>query len=399
MTRDRRRAADRVAAATARGSWWLSSGAWTYSRSASVSWIARSTTSIALESAVTAQSRRPPQRRPAPRISAARFCSRPREPSRPEPVGPFSPPVITSIVTASPAAWWASSVAPQPSSMSSGCAPIASTLRMVVLLDGRVGGRRRRSSVGQPLPHPLEEDEADNTGSEQADRRTRAVARPGHLRRGRTPGRLGVDDHGRALQHPLRVRGRDAHREDTALPPRKERGRLVAVVARRRQLVLRAVRDGHADARGIGVAENGREVTGPVHGDAVHDRDDRRGGRRRHPGTGQGHGEEAQRQEHEAPGPYEPADVAHHVPALDVTGGRSARQALTGAVLGELERDSPRRVRSAHRHPPGAPRTASAIAAAAGNVSAVAHAGGSSAAVAYSPCLIRMGRAPTARAP
>ena len=58
-------------------------------------------------------------------------------------VTPRCPVVITSIVTWSPRATWRRSAPPQPSSMSSGCAPIASTF---TVLEPFVGGRGAHST-------------------------------------------------------------------------------------------------------------------------------------------------------------------------------------------------------------------------------------------------------------
>src|SRR3712207_2591725 len=194
MIRDSRRAADSVAAATARWSWWLSSGAWTYTTSASISAMARSTMATVAASAVTVQSTWPPHRSRAPRVRAACSCSRRRPMIVASSPGPFSPPVMTSMVTASPAAEWASRVAPQPSSMSSGCAPTARTLRIVALL----GGQR-------PLARPVDEDGADDAGDRQPDGRAGAVTLLRQLGRRRADlrgGRGGPVVQRVAVQHP-----------------------------------------------------------------------------------------------------------------------------------------------------------------------------------------------------
>src|SRR3954447_16297566 len=119
-----------------------------------------------LASGVRVQSRSPPQRSVAPRAAAAARCSAPRSPTGP---GPFSPPVSTSMVTGSPAAAWASSAPPQPSSMSSGCAPIARTLRMA----GLPGGDRL---LARAADHPAHDQDPDAGGDDQADGDAGAVA-------------------------------------------------------------------------------------------------------------------------------------------------------------------------------------------------------------------------------
>ena len=62
-----------------------------------------------------------------PMTGAAPSGSRPS----PVPAGPGTPRESVRIVTASPSAWWASSVPAAPISTSPGCAPIASTLSVV----------------------------------------------------------------------------------------------------------------------------------------------------------------------------------------------------------------------------------------------------------------------------
>src|SRR3712207_3497606 len=81
---------------------------------------------------------------------------------------------MTSMVTASPAAEWASRVAPQPSSMSSGCAPTARTLRIAAARHAQ-----------RPLAGTVDEDGADEARGRQPDGRAGPVALLRQLRRRR----------------------------------------------------------------------------------------------------------------------------------------------------------------------------------------------------------------------
>src|SRR5918998_4599250 len=252
MTRDSRRAADSVAAATARWSWWLSSGACTYTTSASVSLIARSTTATVAASGVTVQSTWPPHSSLAPRVRAACSCSRRRPVITASSPGPFSPPVMTSMVTASPAAEWASREAPQPSSMSSGWAPTARTLRIVAPRSGQ-----------RPLARPVHEGGADDAGSHQPDGRTGAVALLRQLRRRRAdPGRARCRPvvEREAVEHPagagvqvgLAHRGGERAVDRAGLERRRRQGREL----RRGGLVVGAARDRDGARRGVHVADD-----------------------------------------------------------------------------------------------------------------------------------------------
>src|SRR3712207_3457796 len=252
MIRDSRRAADSVAAATARWSWWLSSGAWTYTTSASVSLSARSTTATVATSGVTVQSTWPPHRSRAPRVRAACSCSRRRPVIAASSPGPFSPPVMTSMVTASPAAEWANSVAPQPSSMSSGCAPTARTLRIVA-----------PRSCRRPRARPADEDGADDAGDCQPDGRTGAVALLRQLRRrGADPGRARCRPvvERVAVEHPagpgVQVGPAHGGGERAVDGARLEGGRRQGRERRRVGLVVGAARDPDGARRGVDVADH-----------------------------------------------------------------------------------------------------------------------------------------------
>src|SRR5919112_1948744 len=283
MTRESRRAADSAAAATARWSWWLSSGACTYTTSASVSLIARSTIATVAASGVTVQSTWPPHSSRAPRVRAACSCSRRRPTIVSSSPGPFSPPVMTSMVTASPAAECASSVAPQPSSMSSGCAPTARTLRIVPTPDSEGAGAPGGT---------VDEDGADDTGGRQPDGRAGAVALLRQLRRRRADlrgGGGGAVVQRVAVEHPARagVQVRQAHHrgEHTVDRARRERGRRQRRELRRVGLVVGAARDVDRLARAVDVADHDGPAVVGVLLVAVQDRLDRvRGGSRGHAG-------------------------------------------------------------------------------------------------------------------
>src|SRR5262245_47411236 len=102
-------------------------------------------TSTASTPSGTAQSSKPPQRSCAPSPLAAACCSR-RRGICSSPPGP--PSVITRMVISSPAAAWRSSAPPHPSSTSSGCAPTASTRRLVIPADSPVQTARCGQAPG-----------------------------------------------------------------------------------------------------------------------------------------------------------------------------------------------------------------------------------------------------------
>ena len=114
-----------------------------------------STTVTASRPAGMVPSSKPPQISLAPITAAAASCSRTRDV---RPCGPRSPGVMTSMVTSSPAATWRASAPPQPSSMSSGCAPMARTFMPHSIrvgcrpgrgVAGRRTGWRRRAGAGR----------------------------------------------------------------------------------------------------------------------------------------------------------------------------------------------------------------------------------------------------------